>query len=193
MLEMETATDELGNSVPHVLCLSDEAAVELHEFAVAIELSMRPGGDLEHCSDWAGKAPGAAARIAGILHAIEHAHAKPWSVEISGGTMVRSLEIMAVFTRHSIAALDMMGADPGIAAARHVWNWIERGRRGNFSIREAFNALRGKFCRVQALKETLAILVERGYIQIIQSPKGPVGRRPSPVAWVRPDIRDGWR
>jgi len=193
MLEMKAVVDEYGNEVPYVLCLSDEAAAELHEFAKTIELKMRPEGDLEHCSDWAGKAPGAAARIAGILHGIEHAHGEPWSAKITGGTMARSLEIMAVITHHSIAALDMMGADPSIAAARHIWKWIERGRRVNFSTRDAFNALRGRFSRMQALRETLAILVERGYIRITKPAEGRVGRPSSPMVWVRPDIRDGWR
>lgn len=104
---------------------------------------MRPGRELEHFTDWAGKAPGAAARLAGVLHGIRHAHGRPWEAVITAETMIDSLEMMAVIARHSLAALDLMGADPTIAAARQVWDWIERGRLSRFTVRDAFNALRG--------------------------------------------------
>ena len=61
----------------HTLKLSSSAYQEWHDFALEIERQMQPGGDFEHCTDWAGKAPGAAARIAGTLHAVLHAHGQP--------------------------------------------------------------------------------------------------------------------
>ena len=57
---------------------------------------MRAGGDFEYATDWAGKAPGAAARVAGVLHAVDHAHGRPWEVEIPGETMERALAIVSV-------------------------------------------------------------------------------------------------
>ena len=194
MLDWELAIDEHGDEHPHLLRLSDEAWSEYHAFAQAIEMQMQPSGDFEHFTDWAGKAPGAAVRIAGVLHGIKHAHNRPWETPISGETMNDALEIMAVFSHHSLAALDMMGADPTVAAARHVWEWVERWRLSGFTVREAFNAHRGTFPRVQYLREALEVLVERGYIQVIKpSNEGRSGRPPSEVVLVRPDIQERWR
>ena len=146
-----------------MLRLSEEARSEHHAFARTIEVQTQPGRDLEHFTDWAGKAPGTAACLAGVLHGIKHAHGTPWEAEITAEIMTAALDIMAVISRHSRASLDMMGADPTIAAARLVWDWIERGRLDRFTVRNAFSALRGTFPRVAMLREALEALKERGY------------------------------
>ena len=154
---------------------------------------MRPGNDFEHATDWAAKAPGAAVRLAGVLHGIEHAHGKPWKSPIEPETMVNALEIMAVIARHSLAALDLMGADEGVMAGRRVWQWVVAGRRANFTVRDAYQALKGTFPRVTDLRTALGVLEERGYLEIaVVNPEGP-GRPPSPPVTVRPDIAKGWR
>ena len=193
MLDWESAIDEHGVESPHLLRLSSEAYTEWHAFARAIEEKMRPGRELEHFTDWAGKAPGAAARLAGVLHGIKHAHSRPWEAAITIETMNAALEIIAVITCHSLAALDMMGADPTIAAARFVWKWIERGRLAQFTVREAFNALRGTFPRVANLREALEALEERGYVEMIEPPRDGPGRPPSPTVRVRPEIARAWQ
>ena len=104
-----------------------------------------------------------------------------------------ALELMAVFTRHSLAAMDMMGADPSIAAARRVWSWIEDRRLPSFTVREAFNALRGTFPRVAMLREALEVLEERGYLEVIGPPRGGPGRPSSPMVRVRPSIARPWQ
>jgi len=193
MLDWEPATDEQGNEQPRLLRLSDDAYLEWHDFAKIIERQMRPGSDMEQFTDWAGKAPGAAARLAGILHGIKHAHGRPWEAVITAETMHDALEIMAVITRHSLATLNVMGADASIAAARHVWDWIERGRRASFNVRDAFNALRSRFPRVQKIREALEVLEERGYLEVIEPPKQGPGRPPSPRVRVRRSIQEGWQ
>jgi hypothetical protein len=193
MLDWEPDIDEHGDERPHLLRLSDEAYAEWYDFAQAIEVQMQPGRELEHFTDWAGKAPGAAARLAGILHGIKHAHGRPWETAITAETMTAALEIMAVITRHSLAALDMMGADPTVAAARQVWDWVERGRLSRFTVREAFNALRGTFPRVAVLREALDALEERGYVEVIEPSRDGPGRPPSPLVRVRPEIARAWQ
>jgi hypothetical protein len=153
---------------------------------------MRPGGDMEHFTDWAAKAPGAAARLAGVLHGIKHAYGKPWEAVITPETMADALNIMAVIARHSLAAMEMMGADPTIAAAHAVWNWIERRRLHNFTIRDAFNALRGTFPHTKQVREALEALQERGYVEIVEPLVEGPGRPPSPTVRVRLDIREKW-
>jgi hypothetical protein len=182
-----------NNGRPRLLRLSPGAYSEWLSFAHTIEKQMRPGGDMEHGTDWASKAPGAAARLGGILHGIEHAQGTPWDENISVETMAAALEIVAVISRHSLAALDMMGADPTIAAARKVWEWIERQRLDSFTVRQSFNALKGTFPRVHLIHDALEALEERGYIEV-QEPRinGP-GRPPSPTVKVRPSIVEGWK
>ncbi len=193
MLNWEVATDEYGNERPHVLTLSDDALNEWQAFALAIEKQMRPGQIFEHCTDWAGKAPGAAARVAGVLHGIKHAHGKPWQTPIPLETISDALEIMAVVIRHSLATLEMMGSDPSIAAARQVWEWLKRGRHVRCSVRDAFNALRSNFPRVSKLREALDALEERGYIEVIEPLRDGPGRPPSPIIRVRAECAEAWQ
>jgi len=176
----------------HLLHLSNEAHEEWKGFSLEIEKRMRPGNELEHLTDWAGKAPGAAIRIAGVLHGIKHAKENPWDFPITPETMIDAIEMMRVFTKHSKAALDQMGADPTVAAARVIWNWMERNKVTYFSIREIFNELRGSFPRVQQLRSALDILEERGYVQIFEMPREGPGRPPSPIVEVRPELVKRW-
>ncbi|HYG91866.1 MAG TPA: YfjI family protein [Azospirillum sp.] len=182
-----------GEEQLHALRLSPEAYDEWRDFALHMEATMRPGSEFEHAKDWAGKAPGAAARLAGVLHVMETVMTNGWGQEVSINTMSRALELMAVIAKHSRHVLDLMGADEGIGAARRVWEWIRDGRRSNFTVRDAFQALKGSFPRVATVDAALKILEERGYLTVIDPPiRGP-GRPPSPTVIVRPDIAEGWR
>ena len=191
MLDWEERLDDFGRPGLHSLRLSVEAKVEHHLFAEAIEVQMRPGGDLEHFTDWAGKAPGAAARLAGVLHGTKHAHGEPWRAEITAETMRDACDMMSVFSVHSRSAFGLMGSDPEIAAATTVWSWIARNKRERFTIRDAFNGLR-TFQRVGKLKEALGVLKERGYVEIVDAPTSGRGRPPSSVVIVRPELVAIW-
>lgn len=192
MLSWPSVQDPNKPNGTHTLELSRDAFDEWHAFAQVIEEKMRPGGSLEHFTDWGGKAPGAAARLAGVLHGIKHAHASPWAASITKETMHAALNIMAVFVEHSQAALSLMGADPSIAAATQVWEWVERNRLAHFTVRDAFNELRGSFPRSSMMKSTLETLAERGYVEIIEPPRDGPGRPPSPMVRVRPEIVESW-
>ncbi|MGX6643250.1 DUF3987 domain-containing protein [Legionella pneumophila] len=191
MLNWE-ALPETSQEQLYSLRLSDRAYSEWHDFALAIEDMMRPGGDMEHFTDLAGKVPGAGVRLAGILHAVKHAHGRPWDAVITFETMRDALDIITVIIRHSIAALDLMGADPAIAAARQVLAWIVRKKLPTFTIREAFNALRSIFPKVQQLIVALEILEERGYIKVDEPLKKGPGRPASPVIYVNDKIVEEW-
>ncbi|AGA33764.1 hypothetical protein TVNIR_2104 [Thioalkalivibrio nitratireducens DSM 14787] len=192
MLDWPALSDDDGRERRYLLRLSPDARAAWLEFARGIEADMRPGGEFEHATDWAGKAPGQAARIAAVLHATEYARGKPWDAEISALTMTAALEIVATVAVHSLAALDLMGADPSIAAARKVWDWIERGRHARVTMRDAHQALRGTFPRARHFAEAIEPLEERGYVRTVDRAQ-PGGGRPSTVIEVRPDIAEGWR
>ena len=193
MLDWEPAVDDKGNPSVHIIRLSDEAYAEYHAFAKIMEPKMRPGGELEHFTDWTGKAAGTAARIAGVLHGIKHAHGRPWDAMVTAETMNSALEIMSVITHHSLAALDMMGADSNLTNARIAWQWIERNRLDGFRVRDMFNGLRRSFTKVAKLNDALDILEEHGYLRVIALPRNGAGRPPSPEVRIRPDIKETWR
>jgi hypothetical protein len=94
-------------SGPAVIRLSAEAYREWREFSAWVEGEMRGGGKLALLRDWAGKLPGAAARIAGNLHIAEHAFGLPADIELSHGTMQRALKFAAVLVEHAVAAFDL--------------------------------------------------------------------------------------
>jgi hypothetical protein len=190
ILDTPLDTGDDGEERPHILRLSVEAQAEWKAYAQHLEARMRPGGDYEGITDWAGKAPGTAARLAGVLHVIATGGSEP---EISADTMRRALKLMAVIAQHSLAALDLMGADEAVAAARRVWAWIEAGRRDRFTVREVFQALKGQFPRVDSVNAALDVLAERGYLTVTDTPRKPgPGKPPSPTVEIRPDIREIW-
>lgn len=192
MLEWVPAEKMKDDNRWHTLQLSDAAIAEYTEFARRIEVEMQPERSLAHITDWAGKASGAAIRLAGVLHAITHAHDEPWQVLISRETMQAALSIMTVIMCHSLAAFDNMGMDTSISTARVVLEWIKRQRQATFTVRDAFNGLRSTFSTVNQLHIALSILEERGYIRITETPPMGRGRPPSPQVTVRPDITEGW-
>ena len=191
ILNMPSAIDADGKATTHILKLSPTAYEEWRAYGQFIEEAMRPGGEFEGAQDWAGKAPGAAVRIAGVLHVMTHI--EPWSSPIELQTMTLALDLMAVFGKHSLAALDVMGADAGITAARRVWHWIESGRRNGVSLRDIHQALKGAFPHAADVKKAIDVLVERGYVEVLEPPAKPTGRPASPTVAVRPDIVAGWR
>ena len=77
LLDIELPEDEQGERVPYTLKLSDEAYQDWLEFARVVEKDLREGGRFEYITDWAGKLPGAAARIAGLLHCSENPSLSP--------------------------------------------------------------------------------------------------------------------
>ena len=181
-----------GDEILYTLSLSPEAYEEWLSFAKEMEVTMRPNAQFEHATDWAAKATGATARLAGVMHVILHATSMPELTLLSLDTMKRAIILMKVISQHSLHALDLMGSDMTTAAARKVWNWIESGRRNKFTIRDVHQALRGSFSRVKDVKEALSVLDERGYIEITNT-LSTGGRKPSSIVTVRPDITDKWR
>lgn len=172
---------------PHVLKLSPEAHQEWKLFSQTVEIGLRDSGQFENIKGWGGKLPGAAARIAGLLHCADNP-SKPWTVPVSLETMRNALDIAAVFSGHALIAFDSMGADKGLNGARKVLNWIKSNDEPSFKKRDCFNALKGSFPRMADLDEPFKILTERNYLkEDIQQ----TGGRPSVVCHVNPSILGG--
>jgi hypothetical protein len=188
LLSIEPRLDNQDRVLPYIIKLSNEAAQEWGDFWNIVEVEMRPGGRFEQIPDWAGKLPGAAARIAGLFHCIENPDV-PWEKKVTKDTMIQSLELAASYADHALVAFGLMGGDPALEGAKKVWRWIESGRHQQVSRRDCFQALKGTFPRVEEIKEPLNVLVERNYIRIESKQ---TGGRPTEVITVNPEIMRTW-
>lgn len=191
-LEIPARVSEEGEIDPYTLGLAPEGYSEWLAFSLTVEQHMRDGGRFEHIRDWAGKLPGAVARIAGLLHCSENVHVAAWETPVTRETMTRALDLMAILSEHALAVFNMMGADPAIEGAKRVWRWIEAGRSWSFTARDCFNALRGTFKKMETLNPALAVLVERFYLFTVDAETNRPGRKPSPVYQVNPKLTECW-
>lgn len=190
LLDAQERTNSEGEKAPYVLSLSPEAFDEWRDFAKMVEPELQPGGQYDHIKDWAGKLPGAAVRLAGLLHCAEHAQDQPQAHHINAETMGRALALAALLSSHALAVFEMMGADPEIEAARRVWAWVERNRREQFTARECFQAVKGSFHRMANLTPAIDVLLERRYLFELDSDAA--RGRPSRKFEVNPEITKGW-
>ena len=188
LLSLQPAADERGKRVPHIISLSYSAYQEWLEFSRVVERDLREGGRFENITDWAGKLPGAAARLAGLLHCVRYPE-QPWSEQIQLETMQQALGLGAIFSSHALAVFNLMGCDKSLEGSRKVWRWIERGRFKSFRKNDCYNALKGSFQRVADIEPCLDVLEERNYIMAVKEKK--VGR-PSITYNVHPGLSEGW-
>jgi hypothetical protein len=177
-----------GVTEPMTIPLDPAAAAVLLELERELEPRLDEEiGDLGHVADWAGKLAGATARIAGLLHLAEHLR-DGWAKPVEPETMHAVVAIARYLTDHALAVFDLMGADPALADARYLLDWIERTDAERFTRRELFTALpRGRFPKVDALDPGIELLEAHGYVRRAAqpAPKGP-GRPPSPAYEVNP-------
>lgn len=192
-----------GEDRPHRLLLTGKALAEWTAFANRIEAEQREGERLAGIRDWASKAAGAAARIAGVFHVIRYRTcrpAAPWELEIDPDTVAAANAIVDYFTEHALAAYALMEVDERVALARRLLRWIERvipnpgifkprGPKGEigFTLRDCHRHHRA-VGRPEDLLPGLDLLEGRGFLRRLPPPEprnGP-GRPPSPVFLVSP-------
>lgn len=156
-----------GQAPRHCLQLTEDAHAEWKSFSLVVEHELREGQRFEYLRDWAGKLPGAAARVAGLLHIATHAHESngPQGYCVSLVTMQTALGVMAVIAEHTIAAFGVMAANPDLEKAKRIWGWIQRRPEKTFTQRECHHGLQSTFPRVGDLKPGLDVLVERYLIR----------------------------
>ena len=165
LLEIQPKEYPDGTTGPHALSLSPEAFNEWKDFYMEVEHGLADGGQFEHCRDWAGKTPGRAARLAGLLHCATNP-VEPWAYPVSKQTMEQALDITFVSISHALAVFKLMGSDPAIEKADRVLKWIKRRKKPEFTKKQVFDALRGTFKRTAMLNEPLDVLSDRNYIRL---------------------------
>ena len=96
------------------------------EFRQRIESPLGEFGELGGISDWAGKLPGAVARIAGLLHVAEYGLSGAIPDSISMSTMRSAIQIGEYFIGHATIAFAIMGRDESTAMAEHILRVIQK-------------------------------------------------------------------
>lgn len=155
-------------------------------YALSVEERRRPDGTFTGLLDWSGKLPGLVARFAGILHLAAGATVGRIGPTIEDSTMRAAARLGDYAGAHALAAFAMMGADPAIAGARVLLEWLRRKHRPTFTKREAHAGNRASFERASDLAAPLAELVERGWIRPVL--EGSRNGRPSEVYAVWPGL-----
>ncbi len=189
ILNQEMASNDQGEPCPHILKITDDAMQSWQTFAHKIEAGMREGGAYAHLTDWAGKLPGAAVRIAALLHIARHAFARPWDKQISIEDMGAALRMADILSAHALVVFDLMGADPALDGARVVLRWIEREGKPEFTFRNCHHAHKTRYKRAADLEPAIDVLMERHFIrQRLEK----VPYRPSRILEVNPTIFSGY-
>lgn len=183
LLSIKPIYNELGKEQPRILKLAPSALKIWQEFSQSIELKQGQYGEYHSIQDWTGKLPGAALRVAGLCHVVEHGKKNR---VISKVTMERAIELASLLIFHAKVAFGMMGSDPSVTDAKAVLKWLKYNNAQSFRRGDLHRALHGRFPRVDRLKTALNVLIER---HIISGPEEkPTGRRPEIVYRVNPAI-----
>jgi replicative DNA helicase len=156
----------------------------LTDYSAALEPRLGEKGDLRHMRDWAGKLPGAIARVASLIHLAGSVRGA-WGEEVPPAAVESAITVGDYAIEHAKAVFSLMGADPQVELARRVLRWIADGKLTEFSRRDAFYHLRGnQLPRVTDLDPALALLVAHGYLAPVAASRGP--GRPSQKFRVNP-------
>jgi putative DNA primase/helicase len=168
---------------PRVLTFEADALEAWLAFSEGVEASQGEGGRYEAISDWTGKLPGQAARMAALF---QIADVGLMADRVTLVNVQRALDLARLLVRHAEAAFALLGADDADADALAVLRWIQAGRFQQFTRREAQRAMHGRFTKVERLERALSILFDR-YI-ISGERKAMTGGRASAFYLVNPKL-----
>ncbi len=185
---VQSAAQSFYGSGPICVAMSNEAVRVLKGFHDEIEPQLALGGELAHTYGWGGKAVGAAARIAALLHVATLLDDGPlWrSKPISATSVEAGVGIVRYFKDHQLALWDNAALDDVTRHAMRVLAWIGRHRLTRFTRRDAHNAL-FRTWKAKEVSEVLDRLVEHNYIR--RAPElepGTKGGRPAIAYDVNP-------
>lgn len=165
----------MGAEHPGLIRLSYDARECWREFWQSVESQLGPYGAFAHCPDWAGKLPGAVARIAALFHIVRHGTSAEHEA-VSVEDMRAAVSTGKALASHALAVYGLMGADDDVEAAKVLAQWIKRQGLTEFSARDAHKNHRSRFPRAEDVQPALDVLGERGYIREIPAEPGKPGR-----------------
>ncbi len=173
------ANDEDPEAV-YTLHIRGEALRVWTEYANRIEQEQRDGGTFASMSDWASKAAGAVARIAGLIHTVKYRKEIATSNEIEAEVVRAACLIGEYFETHTLVAYDLIQAKPDVRQAVKLLAWITRHGLESFSLRDCHQHHRNAG-KPEELMPGLDILSERNFIRRIPNKEKTAGRKKSPL------------
>lgn len=188
ILSLPTASEPDGTPSPYVLPFSHAAYAVWFDFWKRTERGMAEGGRFEHVTDWAGKLPGAVARIAGLLHVARYAHDGPQGREIGQADVEAAIMIGDVLSAHALAVFGLMGADESLDGARAILRWIRRTGRESFTAGECYRENRARFKNPDEVPPCLATLEGHECVRLLPSEPNPRRGRPGRAYVVNPRL-----
>lgn len=187
---------EPENGEENRLALGAEALELWLSLSEEIEAGQGVGGEYEDIRDWTAKLPGAALRLAGLLHLAEHGAARGAELDIGKDTALRAVSLALLLVDHARAVFGFLGADKSADDARAVWEWIVASGQAAFMRNDAYKKFHCRFGKVEALIEALDVLKGRNLIRGPIKRKPKAGGRPGHLYMVNPDAfptRPEWR
>jgi hypothetical protein len=169
------------------LRLSTSAYSEWKDFQRAIETQMAEKGRLCQLRDWGSKLPGAALRIAGLLHIAQWADLlSVMSGEIERAEIDVAIEICATLVSHAAAVFNLMYEDPHILTARRLLKWLLSRQTQEISKRDCYRQHHPHvFKRMEEMNQSLKVLEEHHLVRLgKRSTKG----RPEELIYVNPAL-----
>ena len=138
-LVIDLASEAQGVSdAPTLLRLDPDAQDIFWQWSESHEPRLHPAaGDLAGIVEWASKQPGRVLRLAGNLHALQ---AGTIHGVVSGATMEAAIGLADYFTAHAQLIFGEMGADPAVADAEKVLDWIRRKAFDEFTTRGLYRS-----------------------------------------------------
>jgi hypothetical protein len=179
----------VSNPLKTFFNLSLSLSIQANELFLALQREQEPrlreGGDLRAMADWVNRRHGRVARVAGLLHLVEHSVDEP----ISAATMRSAIRIGDYLLEHARAALT--GHDEGV---RRQLRWLAQATHGASSVTER-ELHRGLFNhgKIEEAKKAAAKLVAIGALRRLPSTDAsPTGGRPPSTAYaINPHLRSG--
>jgi len=161
LLGIEPLFDEHGREQARILTLTPDALQSWISFSQYIESRQGPDGEFYAFQDWTSKLPGAALRIAGLFHVVEHGAGVP---AIDRQTIERALDLCDLLISHARRAFEIMGTDQAFEDAKVIFRWIIDNRLDSFTQRDCLKKHEGRLKRVERLTKALLVLTERHII-----------------------------
>lgn len=144
-------------------------------------IEKRLRGEWEYMCDWGGKLVGTMLRIAALIHAAEIEN--PTEVPISSKAMLAAVSITEYLAAHAMAVFQSAVADKSYVDAKYLLGRIEAADGEEISKRDLFNNCKGKFKKVEEMEPSLQMLVDMGYVQLIEEG---TGGRPTTTIMINP-------
>jgi hypothetical protein len=136
------------------------------------------------------KLRGYAARLALVLHFVRLVCQEAQGEDVDGESMDRAAWLITYFKAHVQKVFAVMDADPRIAGARRILEWVIRENRSSFKRWQLHKDTKSKrlFPTPETLDPPLDLLVSFGYLRALNQDQQPgrPGRKPEQVYIVNP-------